>query len=99
MQQVTADLARLGQEASNIQRTMTSSIGSIDAVNLNVQQLEDEMDREKVAYETAKKADKEELEKRKANLEVGTFGLEFTRCKGGAAAALFQGQRKREENE
>eukprot|EP00929_Paragymnodinium_shiwhaense_P099365 TRINITY_DN609_c0_g1_i1.p1 TRINITY_DN609_c0_g1~~TRINITY_DN609_c0_g1_i1.p1 ORF type:complete len:1079 (-),score=306.41 TRINITY_DN609_c0_g1_i1:261-3497(-) len=91
MEQITADLARLGQEASNVQRTLTSTMGATEAVTLNLQQVKEELERETVSYTTIRKADVEELAKRKANLEVSTFVLEFTKCQDAPSAAMLQG--------
>jgi len=88
--QISSDQARLGQESSNSARAMTQHMGGIDALTLNTQQAKEELWKEWHIYNTVREADLVELKERKANLRVGEFILDFTKCDG-ASAAMLQG--------
>jgi hypothetical protein len=86
LDQINADLGRLGQELSNTARAITTHMGGIDAMTLNGQQAKEELEREELSYNDVRSADLIVLKEREANLAVSSFILDFSKCPDAVAA-------------
>merc|ERR1719253_369223 len=94
LDQINSDLARLGQELSNIARAITNHQGGIEANILNNQKAKEELMAEKAAYMNVRNADEVVLQERKTNLAVSAFILVFSACPDApSASSLIQTNR------
>jgi len=92
LDQINSDLARLGQEQSNIARAISVHSGGIDQNILNNQQAKEELQQELLAYNGVRNADMIVLKERQANMAVSSFILVFSACPDApSAASLVQG--------
>jgi hypothetical protein len=94
LDQINSDLARLGQELSNIARAISTHQGGIEANILNNQKAKEELRAEETAYLNVRNADSIVLQERQTNLAVSAFILVFSACPDApSASSMLQANR------
>lgn len=78
--QVNGDLSRLGSMLADLGRQGAQANQGIGEADKEIQKIDEHRSAEVLQYQKMKKADDEEMAKRKKELEVTTFILRFTRC-------------------
>jgi len=91
LDQINSDLARLGQDMSNIARAISVHEGGISANALNNQKAKEELLSEELEYNNVRNADMIVLRERQTNMAVSSFILVFSACPDApSAASLLQ---------
>jgi len=88
--QIVTDLARFGNEIASAGEKRSSAIADISDVDARLADLKKERLEAKVAFEAQRALDKADLSSREADLAVGEFIMEVTKCKPGEEASLVE---------
>merc|ERR1719174_2234596 len=95
--QVMTDLARLGEQISDLERQRSEANENINTKEGEFLQIKLDLQQQTMTYMKIKWANTQEMTIRKNDLEVMTFVLELTKCKEGeatSAGALAQVAKK-----
>jgi len=88
--QVMTDLARLGEQISDLERQRSEANENINTKEGEFLQVKLDLQQQTMSYMKIRWANAQEMTIRKNDLEVMTFVLELTKCKEGEAASLAQ---------